>query len=95
MQQIISEFESFMGKNGTHYHQFYVGIASDPHDRLINGHGINQAIPHIYWKQPLHTDTVRALEKHFIDKGTKGGPGGGDNNTRYIYTYLITPQTRE
>ena len=84
-----------MGKNGTHYHQFYVGIATDPKDRLINGHGINHAIPHIYWDQALGTDTVRAIEKYFLEKGTKGGPGGGDNSTRYIYAYLITPTTRQ
>ena len=43
----------------------------------------------------MHHNDVRAIEKHFIDKGTKGGPGGGDHNTQYIYAYLITPNTRE
>jgi hypothetical protein len=95
MQQVISEFEAFMSKHGTHYHQFYVGIASDPNDRLVNGHGIDQTIPHVYWNQPLHTEVVRAVEKHFIGKGAKGGPGGGDQNTRYIYTYLVTQKTRQ
>lgn len=95
MEQIITEFENFMIKHGTHYHQFYVGIASDPNDRLINGHGIDQTIPNIYWNQALQTSVVRTIEKYFLDKGAKGGPGGGDNNTCYIYTYLITPKTRE
>lgn len=95
MQKIISEFEAFMVKHGAHYHQFYIGIASDPKDRLINGHNITNDVPNIYWTTPLNTDIVRAIEKYFLEKGCKGGPGGGDDTTRYIYTYLITPQTRE
>ena len=95
MQKIISEFEAFMGKQGKYYHQFYVGIASDPNDRLTNGHNIDNTIPCIWSTSPMHHNDVRAIEKHFIDKGTKGGPGGGDHNTQYIYAYLITPNTRE
>lgn len=95
MQQVISTFESFMIKHGTHYHQFYVGITNDPNYRLINGHGVNHTVPHIYWNQALNTETVRAIEKYFLDKGTKGGAGGGDDSTQYIYIYLITSSTRQ
>ena len=95
MEQIISDFEKFAGKHGTHYHQFYIGVASDAKDRLTNGHNVDYTIPHIYSTNPLHTDIVRTIEKHFLNKGAKGGPGGGDNNTRYIYMYLVGPKTRE
>lgn len=95
MQEIITEFENFMGKHGQYYHEFYVGIASDPNDRLVNGHGVTINVPNIYWTAPLYTQIVRAIEKHFLDKGAKGGPGGGDNNTCYIYAYKISPNTRE
>ncbi len=95
METIIAEFEKFMGQHGQYYHEFYVGIAADPVDRLTNGHGINEAIPHVYWTQALRTDIVRTIEKYFLGKGVKGGPGGGDDNTCYIYTYKITPQTIE
>lgn len=95
MQQIISDFEAFIDKHGTSYHQFYVGIASDLNDRLRNGHNLDETIPCIWSTSPLHTSIVRAIEKYFLDKGAKGGPGGGDVDTQYIYAYLITPQTRE
>lgn len=95
MQTIINEFEAFMIKHGTYYQQFYVGIATDPNDRLINGHGVDHTVPNLYWNISLDTDIVRAIEKYFLNKGAKGGPGGGDNNTKYIYTYLITPKTRQ
>lgn len=95
MKQIIKEFEVFMSKYGRLHSQFYIGIASNPKDRLINGHRVSSGIPYIYWKNSLNTNIVRAIEKHFLDKGCKGGPGGSDNSTNYIYAYLITPQTRQ
>jgi len=95
MEAIITAFEDFMAQHGHYYSEFYVGIASDPVDRLINGHGCDASTPHIYWTQPLHTTVVRAIENSFLDKGTKGGPGGGGSDTCYIYVYKIMPQTRE
>ena len=95
MHQIISEFEAFMRKYGTLYNQFYVGIASDLNGRLTSGHKIDNTIPCIWSTNPMQTDIIRAIEKYFLGKGTKGGPGGGSNNTNYIYAYLITPKTRE
>ena len=95
MQNIIDAFESFMRRYGTYYSLFYIGIATDPVDRLKNGHNVDQSIPHIYWDQALQTETVRAVERYFLDKGCKGDAGGGDEDTNFIYSYLITPKTRE
>ena len=49
MQAIITEFENFMGKHGQYYHEFYVGIAGDPNDRLVNGHGVTQSQKVSHW----------------------------------------------
>jgi hypothetical protein len=95
MEKIIKEFESFMLTHGTHYNQFYVGIAANPETRLRDGHNVDHTIPNIYWSSPIHTDIVRSIEKYFLEKGSKGGPGGGDNNTVYIYAYFITSKTQQ
>jgi hypothetical protein len=81
MQNVIAEFEKFMGQHEQYYSEFYIGIAADPNDRLINGHKVTIGIPNIYWTTPLQTNIVRAIEKHFLSKGARGGPGGGDNST--------------
>ncbi len=95
MQNIISDFESFIEYHGKNYSEFYVGIASNPIDRLENGHNVIGSTPFFYSVEPLHTDMVRAIEKYFLDKGTQGGSGGGDNDTQYVYIYLVTSDTRE
>jgi len=94
MEQIISDFEKFMGTHAQFYREFYVGIATDPKDRLVNGHNIGDA-PHIYSVQAMESEIVRAIEKFFLGKGAKGGPGGGDNNTQYVYAYKIASHTIE
>lgn len=95
MEPIIQAFEKFMGEKGTRYDQFYIGIANDPIDRLANGHGVTESVPYIYWNAPLDTKIVRAIEKYFLDKGCKGGSGGGDDGTNYIYAYFVTITTKE
>lgn len=94
-QAIIQAFENFFGKQGKYYSEFWIGIATDPVDRLTKGHGVDGTTPWIYWNTPLHTDAVRQIEKFFLSKGAKGGPGGGDNSTCYIYAYKISPKTRQ
>ena len=39
---IISEIKAFRGKGGGRYIDWYVGIASDPKQRLFNDHGVNE-----------------------------------------------------
>lgn len=88
MQQIITEFEKFMGENGQYYHEFYVGIAANLQDRLVNGHKVNNTVPHIYSTDALSTDVVRAIEKFFLSKGVKGGPGVAETTIRSMYTRI-------
>jgi hypothetical protein len=95
MQNIINEFEAFMVKHGQRYDQFYVGIATDPEDRLISGHNVTVDVPNIYWNTALDTDIIRAIEKYFLNQGCQGAPGGGDEDTNYIYAYFITNNTIE
>lgn len=95
MELIISKFEEYMRQYGTRYDEFYVGIAKDPIDRLKNGHCVDHTIPHVYWTEALHSTVVRNIEKYFLSQGSKGGPGGGDETTCYIYVYKITPKTRQ
>lgn len=96
MDILIPEFESFFGKYGRLYSEFYVGVATDPKSTLFERHAVNEINDAwIHSTKAFASSVVRAMEKIFLDKGAKGGGGGGDNNTCYIYAYKITPSTRE
>ena len=94
-QQIASAIESHISARGGQYSNWYVGIAADANDRLVNGHNATTADNDaLYWD--AGSDTVaRSIEQHFIDKGCKGGDGGGDHRTKYVYVYKISRLTRE
>ena len=62
---------------------------------ILNGHGVDNTIPCIWSTASMNDEVVRSIEKHFLDKGAKGGRGGGDSSTCYIYAYKISPSTRE
>ena len=38
---------------------------------------------------------AREVEKHYLDKGMKGGGGGGSNTSKYVYVYRVTRNTKE
>lgn len=96
-ETIIAAIMDYMNKhcpNGTPYSKLYIGIAKDAKDRLFNGHGVDKD------KDPWIYDTAssaaiaREIEKHFLDKGFDGGPGGGDDDTKMVYCFLQSSHTR-
>jgi len=94
-QQIVNAIDSHVRANGGGYPSWYVGIAADPNDRLVNGHNASgNGNAARYWD--CGSDAVaRQVEAAFIKAGCKGGGGGGDRNTKYAYVYRIGRYTRE
>lgn len=94
--KIIKEIDEYIQKEGSPYGRWYVGIASDPQNRLFQDHNVSKENGWwIYQKASSDTD-ARAIEKFFLEqKGTQGGPGGGDSSTCFVYAYRITDHTRE
>ena len=75
----------------------YIGIATDPKDRLFNDHGVSEANgDYEYWEAQSSAD-ARAVESSLLHnfKNAKGGGGGGDESTKFVYVYGTTPDTRE
>jgi hypothetical protein len=94
--QIVSDIVTYIANSGTNRSDWYVGIATDPSDRLFIGHAVLKDSD-LWIFRHAGTDTAaRTIEAHFINKlGTKGGPGGGDYTSVYVYAYKITSHTVE
>lgn len=96
MKETIANFESYIRKNGGVYSQWYAGVATDPKQRLFNDHNVNEQRDIWIYSKHLKTDTAaRIVEDHFLKKGCKGGPGGGDSSSCYAYAYKVNGHTRE
>ena len=94
--EIRDEIVKHISENGGQYEDWYVGIAADPKDRLFNDHNVSEEDDLWIYCPARSSAVARKVEKYFIDvKDTKGGPGGGDDNTRYVYAYVIGSHTLE
>ena len=80
--EIIREIE---GKVKT-YNLWTIGITADPEQRKSQHKSDGENVTS--WRQ-WRADTeqqARNVEKHFLDKGMKGGGGGGQHPT-YVYIF--------
>ena len=90
-----SDIKQYVQKIGGAWSSWYVGITADPEQRLFNDHNVDRKGAWIY--VPCDSaDVARDVEAYFIDiLGTKGGGGGGDNASKFVYAYTITSSTKE
>mgnify|MGYP001598527765 CR=1 FL=1 len=95
LNQIAQEIDDHIRKGGDGYSSWYVGIASDPRARLFNDHNVNEHNGCWIFRDCGADTSARKVEEYFINKGCKGGTGGGDNTTRFVYAYKISRNTRE
>ena len=91
----ISDIKAYVANNGGNYSQWYVGIAADPRERLFNDHAVKEKGDAWIYRQCTTSDVARSVEKHFLAQGMKGGSGGGDENSDYVYAYKISGHTIE
>ena len=82
-----TDIEAYVASNGGSYAKWYVGIAADARDRLFSDHAVKENGDAWIYRQCTSSSVARAVEKYFLDKGMKGGGGGGDYNTDYAYAY--------
>lgn len=94
-QSVVAEIAAYMRRYGGGYSVWYIGIAADPRQRLFVDHSVRETGgAWIYYD--CGTDvSARRVEQAFLNAGCKGGDGGGDWRTRYVYAYRITASTRE
>jgi len=85
--------EAYIKQNGGVFSQWYCGIATDPEARLHQDHNVDRRGLKIH-RDAGSESAAREVEKYFLAKGCKGGPGGGDT-PRHVYAYKITSTTRE
>ena len=91
MQVIISEIDSYIQNGGGIFQDWYVGIASNPRERLFIGHKVVENGDAWIYQEAMNSNEARAVEKFFLDKlVTGGGSGGGDYTSIFMYAYKKT-----
>ena len=74
---------------------WYAGIAADADKRLFNDHNVSKQNGRWIRMKAISADVARAAEKALHELGYDGGPGGGDDDTVFVYAYLKASYTVE
>ena len=94
-QEALDAIYNYIFENGGRYSEWYIGVASDPRERLFNNHSVVERTDHWIYRPCLNSIDARDVEAYFVKLGAKGGTGGGDYNTTYVYAYKIASHTIE
>ncbi len=81
-----------------HYEEYYVGITANPEKRLESEHKVDMNKDHrdsYIFKKAKSAKSARKAECQLLEKGFKGGSGGGKKNAKYVYAYRITSTTSQ
>ena len=93
---IVVDIKNYIAQIGGGYINWYTGIAANPRTRLFNDHCVDEKYGNWIYSNELTSQEAREVEEYFVNTlGTKGDVGGGDNNTKFVYAYKITQNTRE
>lgn len=94
--RIISEIKNYASNHPSYWKDWYIGIASDPEQRLFIEHSVNKETDAWIYSICQNCNSARNVEQYLIETlKTKGDLGGGDDNTKYIYAYLTSSHSRE
>ena len=95
-EDIIKEITAHLAACGIrNWDEVYVGIADDVEKRLFTDHNVSEKGGIWIYRQANSSDCAREVEKYMLDQGAQGGPGGGSDETNYVYAYKIEPYTKE
>ena len=91
-QQAYDAIVAYINKHGGQYSDWYCGIASDAESRLFDEHRVPRESPWIH-VDCVNDEAARRAEEALLELDCKGGAGGGDEKSIYVYAYLITLTT--
>ncbi|MCD4761387.1 hypothetical protein K8R32_00320, partial [bacterium] len=94
VETIILEIKNHIGTDRPS--SWYAGIAANPKNRLFVEHDVDEDNGAWIYNMANSNDEARRAEIYLIENvGFDGGPGGGDNTTKYVYAYKKTSYTKE
>jgi len=93
-EKIKADIKAYMSKRGGAYREWYVGITSDPDQRLFTDHRVNRKGDAWIYKEADSTSVARSVESYFVNIcGTDGGTGGGGSDAKFVYAYKKATHT--
>jgi hypothetical protein len=90
---IAADINAYMARAAVANSHWYVGIASNPTNRLFIDHNVDRENGWWIYCMAMSDSDARMVEQSYLASGCSGGCGGGDHATVYVYAYLKTGRT--
>lgn len=95
-QTIIDEISDHLSKSGKRYYSdFYIGITDVVERRMFNEHNVVKDKTWWIYRTATDSETAREVENYFLEKGMRGDNGGGNETSKIVYCYAVSPTTVE
>ena len=95
-KMIVNEIEQYVAEHGDNWKRWYVGIAKNAEQRLFSDHKVDRESNDYIHKEASTSEIAREVERYLLKThDCEGGTGGGDDDTRMVYAYLIKPKTEK
>ena len=92
---IIRNIKQYMDKWDWPYSSWYVGITKDAENRLFNDHKVDRDNGAWIYDTASSANVARDIEDYFLNQlGTDGKGGGGDEESKIVYAYKKTKNTK-
>lgn len=95
-EQIINDIDAHLKFSGKQYYsEFYIGITKNIESRLFGDHNVSKDNSWWIYRTADSAKIARDVEGYYQQKGMRGFNGGGDDESRIVYCYVITSTTLE
>lgn len=95
-EELYKSFDKYIQKaNRQYYREFYCGITDNIERRLFKEHNVSKDNGVWIYGHADSIDDAREVEKHYLDFGMQGNTGGGNENSLWVYCYLVMQYTKE
>lgn len=94
--KIVEKIDEHLRKSGKRYYsEFYIGLSNNARKRLFEEHHVDKENSWWIYVTAESPKVAREIEKHYLDLGMRGGTGGGNEDSKMVYCYVVTPTTTE
>lgn len=89
-QQILEDIQKFVDGCGGPINEWYVGLASDPRQKLFVTHNVSEKFDAWMYRQASSAEVALSVTKTLLDIGCVGDSSSDDDGARTVYIYHTT-----
>ncbi|MGE4543281.1 MAG: hypothetical protein AB7D06_04125 [Pedobacter sp.] len=93
--RIVRNMRDFISRNGDDWANWYIGIAVDPSDRLVDDHKVDIGSDLWVCSEAFTPEEALLIKGRFVDEhGVDSDDARDEKQGRFVYAYKKAPHTK-